>query len=425
MPSNPGEDDGFREGLNPSIWLTYPAATPGTVSYTADALNRYTTVGTVSPTYDGNSNLTFDGTFTFGYDAENRLTSAVGAGNTAAYSYDAQGRRKTKTVNGAATVFVTDAGNREVLEYDGASGAIQRWYAYGLGSNEVLNQTNVAAGTRAALIPDIQGSVIASVDSVSGTLSKIGYLPYGKSANAPGTFGYTAQRIDPETNGLYYYRARHYSPAWGRFLQADPIGTQGGVNLYAYVNNDPLNLVDPFGLMRDSPSNGQSLLQGTVNAVPGAYYAGLAQQQFQAGNYGTASVYGAASIADAALGVATLGLSTRVGTRVRAAETALDTTTLFRAVTAPELESIQSLNAFSNPAGIESKYFSTSLEGAQSYASKATSAYGDGPFGFVQTSIPTSSITPQMSVQVDRGIQTVVVPTGQLSGLNSPVILPP
>jgi YD repeat-containing protein len=82
-------------------WFNYPAATASTVSYSADALNRYIAVGAVIPTYDGNSNLTFDGTFTFGYDAENRLTSASGAGNTASYTYDAQGRRKTKTVNGA------------------------------------------------------------------------------------------------------------------------------------------------------------------------------------------------------------------------------------------------------------------------------------------------------------------------------------
>jgi hypothetical protein len=68
---------------------------------------------------------------------------------------------------------------------------------------------------RTAFIPDIQGSVIASLDSGSGTLSKIGYLPYGKSATAAGPFGFTGQRIDTETNGLYYYRARHYSPGVG------------------------------------------------------------------------------------------------------------------------------------------------------------------------------------------------------------------
>jgi len=228
-------------------WLNYPAATQNTVSYTADALNRYTAVGAVTPTYDGNSNLTFDGTFTLGYDAENRLISAVGAGNTAAYTYDTQGRRKTRTVNGTMTVFVTDASNREVLEYDGTSGAIQRWCAYGLGSNDVLNQMNVTATTRATLVPDIQGSVIASLDSSSGALSKISYLPYGKSGSA-GPFGYTGQRIDPETNGLYYYRARVYAPAWGRFMQPDPIGYSGGSNLYAYVGNDPLNGTDPTGM---------------------------------------------------------------------------------------------------------------------------------------------------------------------------------
>jgi hypothetical protein len=48
--------------VSDNAWLNYPAATPGPVSYTADALNRYTAVGAVSPTYDANSNLTSDGT---------------------------------------------------------------------------------------------------------------------------------------------------------------------------------------------------------------------------------------------------------------------------------------------------------------------------------------------------------------------------
>ena len=81
-------------------------------------------------------------------------------------------------MNGATTIYVTDADNREVLEYDGSSGAVQTWYAYGLGSNDVLNQINVVAATRATLVPDIQGSLIASLDASSVALSKRGHQPY-------------------------------------------------------------------------------------------------------------------------------------------------------------------------------------------------------------------------------------------------------
>lgn len=111
---------------------------------------------------------------------------------------------------------------------------------------------NVTSGTRAALVPDIIGSIIASQDLSSGALTKIGYLPYGKSPSA-GPFGFTGQRIDVETGGFYYYRARHYSPAWGRFLQVDPLSYAGGSNLYRYARNDPLSLIDRSGLAPEIP----------------------------------------------------------------------------------------------------------------------------------------------------------------------------
>jgi YD repeat-containing protein len=135
------------------------------VSYTANNLNQYTAVGAVTPGYDSNGNLTSEGTFTFGYDAESRLISASGAGNSASYAYDAQGRRKSKTVNSVKTVYVTDADNHEVLEYDGTGGAVKNWYAYGLGPNDALSQMNVAASTRATFIPDIQGSIVGTLDA--------------------------------------------------------------------------------------------------------------------------------------------------------------------------------------------------------------------------------------------------------------------
>jgi YD repeat-containing protein len=119
----------------------------------------------VTPSYDGNGNLTFDGAFNLTYDGVNRLSSASDPGNSVGFMYDAQGRRKTKTVSGVPTVFVTDADNREVMQYDGASGTVSRWFAYGAGSNDALSLMNVAAATRTTFIPDVQGAVTPSYSS--------------------------------------------------------------------------------------------------------------------------------------------------------------------------------------------------------------------------------------------------------------------
>jgi YD repeat-containing protein len=86
-------------------------------------------------------------------------TCAAPTMTVASYAYDAQGRRKSKTVGATTTVYVTDADNREVLEYKGTSGALQAWYAFGLGPDEVLDQMNIAAGTRATLIPDVIAAI--------------------------------------------------------------------------------------------------------------------------------------------------------------------------------------------------------------------------------------------------------------------------
>ena len=77
----------------------------------------------------------------------------------------------------------------------------------------------------------------------------------------------------------------------------------------------------PGSARGDSSSMGKSLLRSAINAVPGAYHSGLAQQQFREGNYGAATLYGVEALADAALAIATLGASTRLATGVRAAET--------------------------------------------------------------------------------------------------------
>jgi len=67
-----------------------------------------------------------------------------------------------------------------------------------------------------------------------------------QSARLPRASWITGRRFDEET-GLYFYRARAYSPTPGRFLQTDPIGSKGEINLYAYVGNNPINATDPNG----------------------------------------------------------------------------------------------------------------------------------------------------------------------------------
>jgi RHS repeat-associated protein len=120
---------------------------------------------------------------------------------------------------------------------------------------------NLAGSTRSTNVPDILGSVIATFDG-TGALAKSAYLPYGTSTAAATPFGFTGQRIDAETGGNYYYRARHYSSVLGRFLQADPVGYSAGVHLYAYVGNDPLNSADPSGLAAEIPSSASGWSSG-------------------------------------------------------------------------------------------------------------------------------------------------------------------
>ncbi|HEU0098852.1 MAG TPA: RHS repeat-associated core domain-containing protein [Allosphingosinicella sp.] len=124
-----------------------------------------------------------------------------------------------------------------------------RRYVHGPGDDEPLVWYE-GSGTndRRFLHSDERGSVIATSNSSGTTLSTNAYDEYGlpKSTNT-GRFQYTGQTWLPEL-GMYYYKARIYSPSLGRFLQTDPIGYGGGMNMYAYVGGDPANARDPTGL---------------------------------------------------------------------------------------------------------------------------------------------------------------------------------
>jgi RHS repeat-associated protein len=164
---------------------------------------------------------------------------------TASFLYDGLGRRRAKILNGTRTDFLYD-GLTPVQEISGAT--VTANLLTGLGVDEHFTRTT--GTTVRTLLTDALGSTLALTDDTGAVLTEYTYEPFGATTETgadTNPFQYTGRENDAGT-GLYAHRARYYHPGLQRFISEDPIGFAGGdVNLYAFVRNNPVTWIDPFG----------------------------------------------------------------------------------------------------------------------------------------------------------------------------------
>ncbi|HKR22728.1 MAG TPA: RHS repeat-associated core domain-containing protein, partial [Pyrinomonadaceae bacterium] len=212
-------------------------------STTYDSANRLTQRASATLTYDANGNLTGDGTNTYTWDARNQLTGIAG-GVTASFQYDAFGRRTSKTVNGSTTDYLYDGTN---VVQEQVSGSASANLLTG-DVDEVFSRTE--GSTTQSVLADGLGSSLALLSSSGAAQTEYTYEPFGNVSVSGSASNNSSQYTGRENDGtgLYYYRARYYSPTLQRFISEDPIDFAGGdTNLYAYVANSPCNFTDPSG----------------------------------------------------------------------------------------------------------------------------------------------------------------------------------
>jgi len=178
-----------------------------------------------------------------------RLSHTVsGVTKVTTFAYDGMGRRATKVYDGTTTRYLWDGADL-VTELDG-SGNRLRDYAYLPGIDQPQSMVRHSDGASFYYAMEEPGHV-AGVMNSSGTLvASYEYTPFGQRISATESLVQPLQFMGRERDeaGYYFVRARYYDPDLGRFISEDPIGLAGGINSFAYTENDPVNLRDPSGL---------------------------------------------------------------------------------------------------------------------------------------------------------------------------------
>ena len=193
------------------------------------------------------------------------------------FAYDYKGRRISKMAGGVTTMYCY-AGEQIIAEYDGNDNLLRK-FVYGPGIDEPICMLDVADNNAVYYYHfDGLGSVAALSDNSANIVEKYSYDVFGepnRTSDVNNPYFFTGRTYEAET-GLYYYRARYYSPEIGRFLQPDPIGYEDGLNMYTYVGNNPVMNVDPSGLA----CSGSSCSSSSSENKSGAFCCKIMKSKF-------------------------------------------------------------------------------------------------------------------------------------------------
>ena len=201
--------------------------------------------------YDAAGNIVSDGLHTdYFYSQNNRLIRVEIDGATIAeYAYDAFERRVKKVADGVTTHFHYDLNGLLISETNG-NGNPRRDYVY-LNGEPVAMKTYGGSAGWYWFVNDHLGTPQKMVDEAGSVVWAAAYAPFGEarvySDEITNNLRFPGQYYDVET-GLHYNWHRYYDPVTGRYWTPDPIGLDGGLNVYAYAGNDPVDFIDPLGL---------------------------------------------------------------------------------------------------------------------------------------------------------------------------------
>ena len=258
----------------------YTTGTLGTVLDTVSYTYKSSGWKDVLASYDGQTvssdgigNPITIGNRSFTWEHGRELATLSENGTTWTHTYNADGLR-TKRTNGTTTYTYVYNGSSPGKMTVGSNTLYFGYDASGVPMTVTYNGTTYFYAT------NLQGDVVAILDSTGKAVVKYSYDAWGKLLSTTGSLAstlgvhnplrYRGYVYDPET-GLYYLQSRYYDPSMGRFVNADVFASTGqgllGNNMFAYCNNTPVGMLDSTGTFAASALIGAALVGGFVSAV--------------------------------------------------------------------------------------------------------------------------------------------------------------